>query len=583
MEVPRSTETDGTQVAAQVFDEILGPEDIHTMFPSLVDPDEGSALRYVSIQMINGQACAKIERSNVQKEVDYWSTSVLCCVLGANPPLAVIDGYVHRIWAGMDIDKVLLVRKGVFLIRFNNMDDRIKVLKKGWYFFDRKLFITKAWNEDLSLDTSNLHSIPIWVRFPELDIKFWGLDSLSKLGSMLGIPIKTDRTTRDKSALGFATLLIEMPFEGPFPDHIDFINDGDRKPISCKYCKLLGHEEGNCRKKDLGRKEWRVKTSSTQTQVAPPLEQTEQNVLVATQEEGQGQEGFVSPRRHAPKTPTRSSLSWGLLHVDQQNHMDTCELPLASRHGTHPSNLHPEALLDHTPIKIQLLTTAKPKSNFKFCDMWTLDPEFKTIIEEHTHRADTCTIQTQLHEDPQNAELIAEERVIRETYVRILKSSLFLIRQQSKQTWLNQGDYCTKLFFAKMRQRNMQTFIYQIKDDHGEMVEGFENVAKSLHLLCRSCWVTRPLEESHMNIPRHTFILWLMMNNRLSVNSKLAAYTNISSTCPPCLQEIETQQHLFFECKQAKEVWGELTKWAGIKLHFTSTDGLTGPKNMKAT
>ena len=87
-------------------------------------------------------------------------------------------------------------------------------------------------------------------------------------------------------------------------------------------------------------------------------------------------------------------------------------------------------------------------------------------------------IQTQLYEDPQNAELIAEERVIRETYVRVLKSSLFLIRQQSKQTWLNQEDHCTKLFFAKMRQRCMQTFIYQIKDDHREMAEGFENVAK---------------------------------------------------------------------------------------------------------
>ena len=133
------------------------------------------------------------------------------------------------------------------------------------YFFDRKPFIVKAWNENLSLDTSNRHSIPICVRFPELDIKFWGLDSLSTLGSMLGIPIKIDRTTRDKFALGFTRLLIEMPFEGPFSDHIDFIDDGDRvirqtvqyewKQISRKYCKLLGHEEGNCRKKDLGRKE----------------------------------------------------------------------------------------------------------------------------------------------------------------------------------------------------------------------------------------------------------------------------------------------------------------------------------------
>ncbi|KAJ8421497.1 hypothetical protein Cgig2_028517 [Carnegiea gigantea] len=411
----------------------------------------------------------------------------------------------------MDIDKVLLVRKGVFLIRFNNMDDRIKVLKKGWYFFDRKLFITKAWNEDLSLDTSNLHSIPIWVRFPEMDIKFWGLDSLSKLGSMLGIPIKTDRTTRDKSALGFTGLLIEMPFEGPFPDHIDFINDGDR-------------------------------ASSTETQVVPPLEQTEHNVPAATREEGQGQEGFVSPRRHAPKTPTRDFNA--VLHpgeqiggediqhgevVDFANCLEQCELQevpsyraffmwtnktiwsqidraLVNCHwhqdiGLTQAICTPEGLSDHTLIKIQLLTTPKPKSSFNFMTYGPLihssRPLLKSILTEHTQavhyssipcssnlhkdkfsdiheqqyrtRSQLEAIQTQLHEDPQNTELIAEERVIRETYIR-----------QSKQTWLNQGDHCTKLFFAKMRQRYMQTFIYQIKDDHGEMVEGFENVPKKL-------------------------------------------------------------------------------------------------------
>ncbi|KAJ8420346.1 hypothetical protein Cgig2_006389 [Carnegiea gigantea] len=207
----------------------------------------------------------------------------------------------------MDIDKVMLVRKGVYLIRFHNLEDRTKVLKQGWYFFDRKPFLVKAWNEDLSLDTSSLHSIPIWIRLPGLALKYWGLECLSKLGSMLGIPIKTDRIIKEKAALGFARLLVEMPFEGPFPDHIDFVSDGDRvirqevqyewKPVMCNHCKLLGHKDQYCRKKGRGKMEWRVKAKTNQ----PVNEEQGPETIATTIEQVLDQRNgvFVSPTRIA--------------------------------------------------------------------------------------------------------------------------------------------------------------------------------------------------------------------------------------------------------------------------------------------
>ena len=60
----------------------------------------------------------------------------------------------------------------------------------------------------------------------------------------------------------------------------------------------------------------------------------------------------------------------------------------------------------------------------------------------------------------------------------ILHSSLLLIKQQSKLQWIDQGDHCTKIFFAKMKQRQMQAFVYSILDDRGSKVEGFEKVAQ---------------------------------------------------------------------------------------------------------
>jgi len=51
------------------------------------------------------------------------------------------------------------------------------------------------------------------------------MQSLSKLGSVIGIPLKINRYTKDKSMLKYARLLVEMPLEGHFPDYIDFANE----------------------------------------------------------------------------------------------------------------------------------------------------------------------------------------------------------------------------------------------------------------------------------------------------------------------------------------------------------------------
>jgi len=84
-------------------------------------------------------------------------------VLGANPPLGVIEGYVRRIWSQFVIYKVVAARKGLCLVRFGAMADKDEVLKKGIYYFDHKPFIVKAWSENLDLDTDTIRSLPIWV------------------------------------------------------------------------------------------------------------------------------------------------------------------------------------------------------------------------------------------------------------------------------------------------------------------------------------------------------------------------------------------------------------------------------------
>lgn len=48
----------------------------------------------------------KISYEDIADEISFRETSVVCYVLGANPPLHVIDGFVKRIWNSLDINKV---------------------------------------------------------------------------------------------------------------------------------------------------------------------------------------------------------------------------------------------------------------------------------------------------------------------------------------------------------------------------------------------------------------------------------------------------------------------------------------------
>ena len=108
----------------------------------------------------------------------------------------------------------------------------------------------------MDLNTEEIKSLPLWVQFPNVDIKFWGLESLSKIGSTLGIPIKSDRYTKEKSMIKYAKLMIEAPLEGPFPEYIEFFNDNEvlvRQqikyewlPLKCTHYHMFRHEEAVC-------------------------------------------------------------------------------------------------------------------------------------------------------------------------------------------------------------------------------------------------------------------------------------------------------------------------------------------------
>ena len=94
-----------------------------------------------------------------------------------------------------------------------------------------------------------------------------GAEILSKIGSILGIPIKTDRYSKEKTTLRYARLLIDISLDSTSLDFIKFFNDNEVlirqqvvyewKPLKCAHCHMFGHEKQICKKKGGVRQEWR--------------------------------------------------------------------------------------------------------------------------------------------------------------------------------------------------------------------------------------------------------------------------------------------------------------------------------------
>ena len=98
-----------------------------------------------------------------------------------------IEGFVKRIWKNLFIDKVgLSLAKGVFLVPMSSNSDKDLVCEMSGILFDRKPFVIKPWTPKTSTSKTNLTSMPIWVKFPSLELEYWSDSTLRIIATMLG-------------------------------------------------------------------------------------------------------------------------------------------------------------------------------------------------------------------------------------------------------------------------------------------------------------------------------------------------------------------------------------------------------------
>ncbi|XP_062116638.1 uncharacterized protein LOC133830640 [Humulus lupulus] len=169
-----------------------------------------------------------------------------------------MEGFFRRIWKTLGVDKIGLLKHGLFIVRFTSMENRDKVLAGGYYFFDRKPLMIKAWDPNVCLQKDDIRSIPIWIQIHNLDLIYWGTRSLFKIVGQIGKPLREYLATKNRDRLQFARVMVEVSVSQAFPSSISFMNESSElicldihyewKPTFCSKCKSMGHDDMVCRK-----------------------------------------------------------------------------------------------------------------------------------------------------------------------------------------------------------------------------------------------------------------------------------------------------------------------------------------------
>lgn len=205
----------------------------------------------------------RIMFDDIAEEVFYGNSALVCSILGSSPPLEVFAGFAKRMRGKWGISKVASMGKGIYIVRFDSVDSKDKVLSVGMSMFDSNPVIMKSWSVDLDLSKDGITHAGFNFR------QYWGQRALTKIASLLGRIrsfIKLDRATDEKEKLQYARVLIDVPIQSPLPDFLSFLNEHgvvvdqevkfEWRPVLCEGCKNYGHTVDACRKQNGVARKW---------------------------------------------------------------------------------------------------------------------------------------------------------------------------------------------------------------------------------------------------------------------------------------------------------------------------------------
>lgn len=251
------------------------PSDFASLFRGKRSMDRTEELTFFP-EMTKGKL--QITKDDMETAGKEWQATLIGAAIGEGINYHTVRRYVEANWF---VPSPTIYQKdcGVFIFKFQNGDDRDKVMDMGkWYLDGSRLLVLKRWEPGMPTNWDFFERIPTWACFPDIDPMMCNNLMLSKLGSTVGIPQCMDEITATCSRLSYARILIEVnPVEAQIRE-VE-VTTYDNKiykqkvnfewlPWTCSGCNSFGHSIERCpqmiqSRKTVKRWEWRPKMGTS--------------------------------------------------------------------------------------------------------------------------------------------------------------------------------------------------------------------------------------------------------------------------------------------------------------------------------
>ncbi|XP_060210241.1 uncharacterized protein LOC132637115 [Lycium barbarum] len=249
---------------------------------------KGMTLTFIAPVIENGEKIVELQRAEVAKGTEKWNKAVILYVVGEDPSIGAIERFIASEWNFVSKPTIYYHNEGYFVIKLNTLEERNEVLYSGPYTLRRKPVIIKAWTPEFNFHEEVLKTIPVWVKLPNIPLNCWENETLSRIGSSLGIPIYADDCTSKVDHISYARILVEMDITQPLLDKVK-LKDPERKlfeqiiayewkPMYCGVCLMLGHDCNKGQQQNAPRTQPQMIQQSPVKEIQkPPQQQRKKN------------------------------------------------------------------------------------------------------------------------------------------------------------------------------------------------------------------------------------------------------------------------------------------------------------------
>ncbi|KAJ6976254.1 hypothetical protein NC653_031943 [Populus alba x Populus x berolinensis] len=201
----------------------------------------------------NSKSCSLLGE-DLDDHFVVWKTCFIGYVASKSPGFKALNNIISSTWY---CNATLTIHASSWLIyKFSNVDDNMAVLDGGPYLVYERPLLLRPMPEFFDFFSAEMTRVTIWIKLPSLPLSCWSPQCLTKIASVLGKPLQSDRLTSSMSRLSYARVLVEVNMMDDLPPSFKVkLPNGDILTQSvvyetllkfCKRCKVLSHTTVAC-------------------------------------------------------------------------------------------------------------------------------------------------------------------------------------------------------------------------------------------------------------------------------------------------------------------------------------------------